>query len=87
MFYRVIIANNALRFNLRGYNFSKFPGGMPLDPLVLACFACLCALPTMTIHIPATHINSDDTSGCAPFSKVWIRPWPSPADLLASIAS
>ena len=29
-------------------------GGMPPDPIVLACFACLYASHTMTVHIPAT---------------------------------
>ena len=26
-----------------GVIFQNFLGGMPLDPLVLACFACMCA--------------------------------------------
>ena len=33
--------------------FQNFLGGMPPEPLVLACFACQCALHTMTVHIPA----------------------------------
>ena len=42
---------------------------MPPDPLVLACFACLCALHTMTVHVPASPHQHDDKSGCAPLFK------------------
>ena len=31
-----------------------FLGSMLPEPLILACFACPCALHTMTLHIPAT---------------------------------
>ena len=34
-----------------GVIFQNFLGGMPPDPLVLACFACLCALHTMSINM------------------------------------
>ena len=46
-------------------------GGMPPHPLVLAYFACPCALHTMTVHIPVTpmHINNNDTFGGAPLFK------------------
>ena len=56
-----------------GVIFQTFLGGMPPDPLVLACFTCLCASHTMRVHIPAgpcMNINNDDRAGCAPFSKV-----------------
>ena len=34
-----------------GVIFQNFLGGMPPDPLVLACFACLCALHTMSVNM------------------------------------
>ena len=34
-----------------GVIFQNFLGGMPPDPLVLACFACLCASHTMSVNI------------------------------------
>ena len=46
-----------------GVIFQNFLGGMPPDPLVLACFACLCASHTMSVSI---YINNNDRSGCAP---------------------
>ena len=33
-------SENALTCNLRACNFQNFLGGMPPDPLVIACFAC-----------------------------------------------
>ena len=39
---------NALKFNLRESNFSKFSGGAcPQTPLALACFTRMCALHTI----------------------------------------
>ena len=52
--YRIIIGiKNALRFNLRDAIFQNFLRGMSTDLLVLAYFACMRALLTMTflIHI------------------------------------
>ena len=34
-----------------GVIFQNFLGGMPPDPLVLACIACLCASHTMSVNI------------------------------------
>ena len=36
-----------------GIIFQNFLEGMPPDPLVLVCFACLCTSHTMRVHIPA----------------------------------
>ena len=36
-----------------GVIFQNFLGGMPPDPLALACFACLCAMHTITVYILA----------------------------------
>ena len=37
-----------------GVIFQSFLGGMPPDPLVLACFACLFASHTISINMPAS---------------------------------
>ena len=39
--------------SLDGITFQNFLGGMPPDPLVLGCSACLCTSHTMRVHIPA----------------------------------
>ena len=38
--YMIYCLQISLRFNLRAGIFQKFPGGMPPDPLALACCAC-----------------------------------------------
>ena len=51
--------------------FQNFLGDMPLDPLVLACFACLCALHTMSVNMLTSPISTMMTGlGVPPFSKV-----------------
>ena len=53
---------SALRFNLRGFNFLKFSGGMPPDPLDLACLhARMCA--------PHTIIMFTTMYLCPPFEN------------------
>ena len=46
------ITINALSLISESIIFQNFLGGMPPVPLVLAYFACSCALHTMTVHIP-----------------------------------
>ena len=48
---------NALRFNLRECNFSKFLGGRPLRPPSIGMHASH----TMTVHIPATPTSTKMT--------------------------
>ena len=38
----------------QGVIFQNFLGGMPQTPLVLACFACLCALHTVSVNMLAS---------------------------------
>ena len=39
---------------------------MPPDPLVLACFACLCALHTMSVYMPASPTSTMMTDFAVP---------------------
>ena len=54
-----------------GVIFQTFLGGMPPDSLLLACFACLCALHTMSVNM-LTSPTSKMMTGLVvpPFSKV-----------------
>ena len=73
-----LVTKNALRFNLRGCNFSKFPGGMLQTPLAWHswCFTCLCAPHTMTVYNLAIPTSTMMTHLAVPpsLSEVWIRP-------------
>ena len=54
-----------------GVIFQTFPGGMPPDPLVLACFTCLCALHTMSVNMLASPTSTMLTGPVVPpFSQL-----------------
>ena len=60
-----------------GVTFQNFLGGIPQDPLVLVHFACLCALHTMTVNMPASPTSTTMTDlAVPPFHKSRYAPEP-----------
>ena len=66
------IIQNALKFNFRRVNFQIFLGGMPPDPLELACFACRCAPYIYAHKFTSVYVDSQAILVAVPVEKSFL---------------